>query len=191
MTEQQALKLKEILQYNLKSVRSHLMKEDFQRFWDYGSPTWAGKFLDQWCSRAMRSKIEPMKKVARMLRSKRDLILNWFRAFYLLFVMELQTRRVHWAGCTPHSHEAWMKQTARELTSAGDGFLEGKRYLIMDRDAKFSAAFRSTLEQADVEPVILPPRSPNLNAHLERFVGSLRAECLDRMIFFGTHFAGR
>ena len=105
--------------------------------------------------------------------------------FYLLFVMELQTRRVHWAGCTPHPHEAWMKQTARELTSAGDGFLEGKRYLIMDRDAKFSAAFRSTLEQADMEPVILPPRSPNLNAHLERFFGSLRAECLDRMIFFG------
>jgi transposase len=80
MTEQQALKLKEILQYNLRSVRSHLMKEDFQRFWDYWSPTWAGKFLDQWCTRAMRSKIEPMKKVARMLRNKRDLILNWFRA---------------------------------------------------------------------------------------------------------------
>jgi putative transposase len=57
--------------------------------------------------------------------------------------------------------------------------------LIMDRDTQFSAAFRSTLEQADVESVILPPRSPNLNAHLERFFGSLRAECLDRMIFFG------
>ena len=105
--------------------------------------------------------------------------------FYLLFVMELKTRRVHWAGCTPHPHEAWMKQAARELTSAGDGFLEGKRYLIMDRDAKFSAAFRSTLEQADVEPVILPPRSPNLNAHLERFFGSLKAECLNKLIFFG------
>ena len=80
MSQEQAVKLKEILQYNLKSVRSHLMKEDFQRFWDYWSPTWAGKFLDQWCTRAMRSKIEPMKKVARMLRGKRDLILNWFRA---------------------------------------------------------------------------------------------------------------
>lgn len=80
LTQQQALKLKEILQYNLKSVRSHLMKEDFQRFWDYWSPTWAGKFLDQWCSRAMRSKLEPMKKVARTLRDKRELILNWFRA---------------------------------------------------------------------------------------------------------------
>jgi putative transposase len=63
--------------------------------------------------------------------------------------------------------------------------VEVVRDLIMDRDTQFSAAFRSTLEQADVESVILPPRSPNLNAHLERFFGSLRAECLDRMIFFG------
>jgi transposase len=80
LTERQAIKLKEILQYNLKSVRSHLMKEDFQRFWEYWSPTWAGKFLDEWCTRAMRSKIDPMKKVARLLREKRELILNWFRA---------------------------------------------------------------------------------------------------------------
>ena len=80
LTDGQAAKLQEILQYNLKSVRSHLMKEDFQQFWEYWSPTWAGKFLDQWCTRAMRSKIEPMKKVARMLRDKRELVLNWFRA---------------------------------------------------------------------------------------------------------------
>jgi transposase len=80
LTESQTLKLQEILQYNLKSVRSHLMKEDFQRFWKYWSPTWAGRFLDQWCTRAMRSKIEPMKKVASMLRGKRELVLNWFRA---------------------------------------------------------------------------------------------------------------
>ena len=79
-TEKQALKLKEILQYNLKSVRAHLMKEDFQQFWEYTSPTWAGKFLDQWCTRAMRSRLDPMKEVARMLRNKRALILNWFVA---------------------------------------------------------------------------------------------------------------
>ncbi len=79
-SEKQAAKLEEILQYNLKSVRSHLMKEDFQQFWEYTSPTWAGKFLDQWCTRAMRSKIDPMKKVARTFRNKRDLILNWFVA---------------------------------------------------------------------------------------------------------------
>ncbi len=80
LTESQAVKLKELLQYNLKSVRSHLMREDFQRLWQYTSPAWAGKFLDAWCTRAMRSKIEPMKKVARSLRDKRELILNWFHA---------------------------------------------------------------------------------------------------------------
>ena len=80
LTEKQAVKLKELLHYNLKSVRSHLMREDFQRFWEYSSPAWAGKFLDAWSTRAMRSKIEPMKKIARSLRSKRELILNWFRA---------------------------------------------------------------------------------------------------------------
>jgi transposase InsO family protein len=111
--------------------------------------------------------------------------------FYLLFAMELKTRRVHLAGCTTSPHETWMKQTARELTSAGDGFLEGKRYVIMDRDTKFSAAFRDVLAQADVESVVLPPRLPNLNAHLERFFGSLKAECLDRLIFFGEDMLRR
>jgi len=80
LTDKQAIKLDELLQYNLKSIRSHLMKEDFQRFWEYRSPAWAAKFLDAWCTRAMRSKIEPMKKVARTLREKREPILNWFRA---------------------------------------------------------------------------------------------------------------
>jgi transposase len=80
LTDKQAIKLNELLQYNLKSIRSHLMKEDFQRFWEYHSPYWAGRFLDQWCTRAMRSKIEPMKKLAASLREKRELILNWFHA---------------------------------------------------------------------------------------------------------------
>lgn len=80
LTERQAVKLKELLQYNLKSVRSQLMKEDFERFWTYTRAGWAGRFLDQWCNRAMRSQIEPMKKVARSLRDKRELLLNWFRA---------------------------------------------------------------------------------------------------------------
>lgn len=80
MTDHQTVRLDELLQYNLKSVRSHLMKEDFQRFWDYTYPANAGKFLDAWCVRAMRSQIEPMKSMARTLRSKRELMLNWFRA---------------------------------------------------------------------------------------------------------------
>ena len=78
-----------------------------------------------------------------------------------------------------------MKQVARNLTDAEDGFLKGKRYILMDRDTKFCEAFREILETAGTEPVLLPPRSPNLNAHLERFFLSLKSECLDRMIFFG------
>jgi len=80
LTEKQAVKLSELLQYNLQSVRSRLIREDFQRFWEYTYPACAAKFLDEWCTRTMRSKIEPMKKVAKTLRRHRDLILNWFRA---------------------------------------------------------------------------------------------------------------
>jgi len=97
--------------------------------------------------------------------------------FYLLFVMELKTRRVHFAGCTTSPHQAWMKQTARELTNCEDGFLNEKKYLIMDRDTKFCESLRSVLQQSGVEPVILPPRIPNLNSHLERFFGSLKSDC--------------
>jgi len=79
-TDKETVKLSELLQYNLQSVRSHLLREDFQRFWEYVSPTWAVKFLDQWCTRTMRSKIQPMKKIVKTLREHRDLILNWFRA---------------------------------------------------------------------------------------------------------------
>ena len=80
LTEKQAVKLSELLQYNLQSVRSRLMREDFQRFWEYFYPACAAKFLDEWCTRTMRSKIDPMKKVAKTLRRHRELILNWFRA---------------------------------------------------------------------------------------------------------------
>ncbi len=105
--------------------------------------------------------------------------------FYLLFVMEVASRRVHIAGCTTNPDERWMKQVARNLTDSYDGFLASTRYVLMDRDGKFSAAFRSILKDAGVQSVRLPARSPNLNAHLERFMRSLKAECLDRMIFFG------
>jgi transposase len=80
LTETQDTKLSELLQYNLRSIRSYLLKEEFQLFWSYTSPYWAGQFLDKWCTKTMRSKIEPMKKVARMLRRHRPLLLNWFRA---------------------------------------------------------------------------------------------------------------
>ena len=79
-TEKQNIKLADLVRYNLKTVRSFLLKEEFQFFWDYVSPHWAGRFLDTWCVQTMRSRIEPMKKVARMLRAHRELLLNWFRA---------------------------------------------------------------------------------------------------------------
>jgi len=80
LTDTQRIKLRDVLRYNLKSVRAYLFKEYFQRFWEYDSPTWAGKFLDQWCSEVMRSRIDPLKKFARTLRSHRELLLNYFRA---------------------------------------------------------------------------------------------------------------
>jgi putative transposase len=110
---------------------------------------------------------------------------NGLVTFYLLFVMELATRRVHFAGSTANPEEAWMKQIARNLTDAEEGFLNGKRYVLMDRDAKFCEAFRRGLQSGGVESVRLPPRSPNCNAHLERIMRSLKGECLDRLIFFG------
>ncbi|MEO2175477.1 MAG: hypothetical protein ABGY96_15405, partial [bacterium] len=96
--------------------------------------------------------------------------------FYLLFVMELKTRRVHFAGCTSSPHEAWMKQIGRELTNCEDGFLKVKQHLIMDRDTKFCESFRSFLSNEGVKPVRLPPRAPKMNSHLERFFGSLKSE---------------
>jgi transposase len=80
LTANQSYSLRELLKYNLKSVRAYLLKEDFQQFWKYSSPAWAEKFLHAWCTRVMRSKIEPLKKQARSIRKHKQLILNWFRA---------------------------------------------------------------------------------------------------------------
>jgi transposase len=80
LSAQQRFRLRDLLRYNLRTVRAYLLKEDFQQFWEYHSPTWAGMFLDFWCREVMRSRIEPMKKVARMLRSHRELLLNYFKA---------------------------------------------------------------------------------------------------------------
>lgn len=80
LTMKQTVKLTELLQYNLQSVRAWLLREDFQRFWQYQSPTWASRFLQEWCTRTMRSKLEPMKKVAKTLRRHHALLTNWFDA---------------------------------------------------------------------------------------------------------------
>ncbi len=80
LTDKQDTKLADLLQYKLRSIRSYLLKEEFQLFWLYTSAYWAGQFLDKWCTKTMRSRLEPMKKVAKMLRRHRPLLLNWFRA---------------------------------------------------------------------------------------------------------------
>jgi transposase len=80
LTGKQRFRLRELLRYNLKTARAYLLKEDFQQFWEYQSATWAGKFLDDWCQQVMRSRIQPMKKIAMTIRSHRELLLNYFRA---------------------------------------------------------------------------------------------------------------
>ncbi len=105
--------------------------------------------------------------------------------YYVLVVMELATRRVQVAGITPHPTAAFMQQCARQLTDPFEGFLGGKRYLIHDRDTKFTPAFDGLLKDSGVEPIVLPPRSPNLNAHCERFVRSIKEEALEQMIMLG------
>jgi putative transposase len=105
--------------------------------------------------------------------------------YYVLVVMKLATRQVHIAGITPQPTAAFMQQCARQLTDPFDGFLLGKRYLIHDRDTKFTAAFDRLLESSGVEPVVLPPRSPKLNAHCERFVRSIKEEALRLMLLLG------
>ena len=80
LTEKQKIKLNDILQYDLKIVRAHLLKESFQAFWEYSSPYWAEQYLKLWCTRAMRSKLDPMKKFVKTIRKHQALIMNWFKA---------------------------------------------------------------------------------------------------------------
>jgi transposase InsO family protein len=105
--------------------------------------------------------------------------------YYVLFFIHLGSRQVHVAGVTPHPHEAWMVQMARNTTMEQWGFLSPGQYLIHDRDAKFCAAFQHIIDVAGVKRVVLPPRSPNLNAYAERWVRSVKEETLSRMILFG------
>ncbi len=105
--------------------------------------------------------------------------------YYLLFAIKVATREVCFVGCTVNPTGEWMTQIARNLTDPFDGFLRGIRHVLMDRDEKFCEEFRTLLEKAGVNPVRLPPRSPNLTPHVERFMRSIKEECLLRMIFFG------
>ncbi len=107
------------------------------------------------------------------------------RTHYVLFVIDLKSRRVHLAGITTSPDAGFMAQVARNLTDVVDGFLRGHRFLICDRDSKFTAQFRRILKGSGVEVVLTPRRAPNCNAFAERFVLSIKSECPGRMIFFG------
>jgi transposase InsO family protein len=105
--------------------------------------------------------------------------------YYTLFVLDLRSRRVHVVGSTPTPDGGFMAQAARRLTDAVDGFLVGHRVLICDRDRKWTDDFRRIVQGAGVRIVLMPVRAPNANAYAERFVRSIREECLDRLILFG------
>ena len=105
--------------------------------------------------------------------------------YYVLFFIHLSSRQIHIAGVTPHPNETWMVQVARNVTMEEWGFLSPGQYLIQDRDGKYCPAFQQIIDAAGVTRVPLPPRSPNLNAYAERWVRSVKEECLSRMILFG------
>ena len=105
--------------------------------------------------------------------------------YYVLQVMRLQTRFVHIAGVATTPNGAFMKQVVRNLTDVHDGFLLSCEFLIMDRDTKYTTEFRAALKREGVTPVRCPVRAPNCDAFAERFVRSIKSECLDRMMLFG------
>ena len=105
--------------------------------------------------------------------------------YYVLFFIHLESRKVDIAGITIHPNEEWMKQMARNATMEGWGTLQDCRYLLHDRDTKFTCSFRAIIASGRVKPLVLPPQSPNLNAYAERWVRSVKEECLSKLILFG------
>ena len=113
------------------------------------------------------------------------LTLDGLKRYLVLFVIELKTRYVHIAGIHPQPDGAWMEQMARNLTDPREGFLRLSRYLIHDRDPLYTRVFEETLRSGGVRPVRLPAPHPNLNAYAERFVRSIKDECLNRVVPLG------
>jgi len=131
------------------------------------------------------------------IRSHRDLLVGtdfftvevWTRrglvTYYILFFIQVASRRVHIAGLTPNPNGAWMTQMARNSTMTEWGFLTPGQHVLHDRDTKFCSTFQETIKAAGVTPLKLPARSPNLNAHAERWVRSVKEEALSKLILFG------
>ena len=113
------------------------------------------------------------------------LTLRGLMTYYVLFFIHLESRRVDIAGLTVHPNEAWMKQIARNATMDDCGALRDCRYLLHDRDTKFTRSFRAIIASGRVKPLTSPARSPNLNAYAERWVRSVKEECLSKVVLFG------
>jgi transposase InsO family protein len=113
------------------------------------------------------------------------LTLRGLVTYYVLFFIHLESRKVDIAGITVHPDEQWMQQMARNATMEGCGVLRDCRHLLHDRDTKYTASFRAIIKSGRVEPLALPARSPNLNAYAERWVRSVKEECLSKIILFG------
>src|SRR5262245_17455846 len=113
------------------------------------------------------------------------LTLRGLVTYYVLFFIHLESRRVDIAGTTVHPDEPWMQQIARNVTMEECGALRDCRYLLHDRDTKYTQSFRAIIASGRVEPLVLPARSPNLNAYAERWVRSVKEECLSKVVLFG------
>ena len=113
------------------------------------------------------------------------LTLRGLVTYYVLFFIHLESRRVDIAGITVHPDERWMQQIARNVIMEGCGILTDCRYLLHDRDTKYTPSFRAIITSGQVEPLALPAHSPNLNAYAERWVRSVKEECLSKIILFG------
>jgi putative transposase len=115
-------------------------------------------------------------------------VLTWrgLVTYYVLFFLHLESRRVSIAGITRHPDEEWMQQIARNATQDSWGLLDRCRYVLHDHDTKFCASFRSMLRTGGIRPIRLPARSPNLNAFAERWVRSVKQECLSKLVLFGA-----